>query len=155
MDEILKEKNGVLLVYLTPLIGPFDGIFFSKMRNVVDVRIPGCNKVDPNTFVDAIVEAKQIEEVDITGCKQFNEYQLVRMFKSLPNLVQVFALETTGILSVSAYEIVTNARKIRVLKVVPKFPIVDKKNWSQLHCIFLHIDFGEKVKAIISDEDEN
>ena len=84
------------------------------------------------------------------GCKQFTEYQIVAMCKGLPNLVHLDALKCNGLLSVSAYQIITTSQIIKALKVEPKMPEADKKNWSQLRLMFLSINFGPAIQLLVT-----
>ena len=117
--------------------------------NVVCINISDCTKFDPDFFIDTVlVNAQQITHLSMNGCHQFDEYQLVKLLKSLPNLIIVEALKTTGILCVSTSEIIHNCPNIKVLEVVPKFPFIEAPKWIHLQHEFPHVDFGKEIQNI-------
>ena len=118
-------------ILISPLVGAFKPDLVTAMVNLQHIDISHCC-IEPKMFIDAIVQCSKIEEVVMTGCQQFSEYQIVKMCKGLPKLIHLNALDCSGLMSVSAYQIITTSQIIKVLKVEPKMPEADKKNWSQL-----------------------
>ena len=137
---------------LSPLLGSFQPHIIESMINLKHVDISCCITVDPKMFTDAIVKCTKVEELVMKACTQFSEYQIIALCKGLPKLIHLNALKCTGLMSVSAYQIITTSQIIQVLKVEPKMPNADKKNWCQLRLMFLSIDFGPSIRRLITSQ---
>ena len=142
------EEDGKLYVYLTPLTGLWSILLMRKMSNVLSVNISGCTQVDPDKFLDSLSQHDKITHVVMNGCFQFTEYHIVTILKSMHNLEVFEALNTTPIKSESVSEVVSKCEKLRVLKVNPKFPFVEKQYWCNLKKNYSHIDFGEEIAKL-------
>lgn len=145
-EQLVKEEDGKLYVYLTPFTGAWSPSVMTKMSNLLSVNISGCTKVNPDMFVKSVAECPKITNVFLNGCKQFTELHLVKLLNSIPNLEVFEALDTTGILSVNVSEVLSKCKNIRVLKVMPKFE--EKRNWSNLIRHYYNIDFGVEIQKI-------
>ena len=131
-------------------MGGFDEFLMKHLSNVVSMNFSNCIKVDPEMFINSVVNSKQITHLAMNGCKQFSEYQLVKLLTSLPNLIVMEALNTTP--CVSAKQVLNQCINIKVLEVVPKFPFAEAMKWIQLREQFPHIDFGKEIKKITLNE---
>ena len=145
---MIFEEDGKLYVYLTPLTGPWSSLLMKKMSNVLSVNISGCTQVDPDKFVESLANNEKITRVAMNGCTQFTECHILTILKSMPNLEVFEALKTTPIKSQSVSEALSQSDKLRVLKVVPNLPFVEKRYWCNLRKHFSKIDFGEDIENI-------
>ena len=58
-------------------------------------------------------------------------------------------LKCRPIILISAFVILTNCRKVKVLRVEAKYPAADKENWCDLCSKFLDIDFSPSIAEIV------
>ena len=136
-------------IFLTPLLGAFNVDLLANFASLKYINISDCQKVDPDKFTSEIGSCKEVVQIVMVGCKQFTHWQIIKICSSLPKLTSMNALNCTTLISVHAYQIVTTADKLMVLKVEPKWIKDDKCNWSQLVNMFMDIDFGPKVKKFV------
>ena len=96
------------MVNLTPIYGGFNSYVMSVMKDLVDMDVSGCRKLNTDDFVESIVDAFKVEKLNISGCTQFTEQQIIDICTCLPNLVSVDATGCTGLQFANALTILCN-----------------------------------------------
>ena len=145
---LTTTQGNVLNVYMSRIYGYYNTAFLKVMANL-EKTVISYSHLDPREFIDAAIDHIELKELHMVGCGQFSEFQMIELFCCLPNLEVIDATCTCGILYVSAYVICCNLRKLKMLKVEPKFPFEERFDWAKLQAIFHHINFGKKVYAVV------
>ena len=152
VEDIVKEDANGLLVNITDLYGGFQQFTFEKMSGLANVDISGCKALNASEFTEVLIKCLKIEKVEMVGCTQFSEHQIVDICTSLPKLVHFDSRKCTGLQYANANVILCNVRTLRVFKVEIKYPQYEKKDWRKLKSTFSHIDFGEEVEKFLADK---
>ena len=134
---------------MTKLYGGFSAATMQQMDDIVRVDISFCFDLNACDFVQAILGCIDITKLEMVGCKQFTEYNIVDICTSLPNLEYFDARACSGLQYVNAYVILTNARKLKQFKVNMKFPEYEKKDWLKLKFTFPEVSFGEQLEKFL------
>ena len=142
-------SGDVLDVYLSRIYGPYNPVFLKSMPNLEKVVISHTH-VKPEGFIDAIIDCINLRESHLARCTQFTEQQMIEMFCCLPNLEIIDATGNRPFLFVIAYIICCSLRNLKVLKIEPKYPMYEHKDWCGLKCKFPHINFGQTIRQLIS-----
>ena len=138
-----------MIVKLSPIVGEFNVDILQYMYNLKFIDISGCNSLKPDEFVKALGACTKLSTIVMQSCNQFSAWNILKMSSTVPTLTYIDSLGCCPMLSVTAYQIVTNSKIIKVLRVEPKKEKSDKKNWSQLRSMFLDVDFGPTVKSFV------
>ena len=79
-----------------------------KKLNMIEISN---TDIHSKSFLEAVINNVELEEIDMVNCTQFKEQKMLEMFCCLPNLHVIDVTGTHGILYVTAYVICCNLKK--------------------------------------------
>ena len=143
------DSTGELLERdMMPKLGMFHPCQLVYFSQLTLIDISGCTTVVPQDFIECIQICQRLINLNMSGCYQFHEYQMVRMLCELKTLQIVDITGTKKLLYVSAYRIVTSLLSLKHLSLDPKFPTEEGFNWRWLITdVKNRLRFGEDVMA--------
>ena len=151
VDDVVSENKDGLQVNLDHIYGGFDPKVLLNIKDLVSIDISGCCHHDTYVFIECVLKCLKIVKIEMIGCKQFSEHQIVDICTGFPNLKFFDASGCIGISFVSGNTILCNCHNLRVFRVVPKYKEYDKKQWSKLCSTFLDVEFGDDIKKMLSN----
>ena len=149
IEDILSEDEEGLKVDITDIYGGFSRMIMAKMDDIFRVNISGCDNLNPSEFTEAILGCLKMERLDMVGCTQFTEYNIVDICTSLPNLVHFDARQCSGLQYANANIILCNLRQLKIFKVEMKYPEYERKDWCKLKMTFPDVHFGEDIEEFL------
>ena len=148
----MSETANGLQVDITKIYGGSSSGALHKMVNLESIDLSFCCDINPADFVEGLLGCMKIKKLEMVGCKQFTEYNIVDICTSLPNLEYFDGRACSGLQFSNANVILTNARKLQVFMVNMKYPQFEKKDWAILKGRFLNVDFGEQIERFLKQK---
>ena len=136
---------------ITDIYGGMNRATMQKMVELTTVDMSGCTDFEPSEFIDGILKCCKIEKLEIAGCKQFTEHNIIDICTSLPELIYFDASKCAGLQYANAHVILCNARKLRVFKVEMRYPEFERKDWIKLKATFPDVIFGEEIENFLHE----
>ena len=130
-------------------IGEFSPLQLVYFQNITTLDISGYTDFKSQLFMETVKGCSQLKEFRLTGCVQFHEHQLVKMFCQLKLLEIVDASHCSMLQYISAHRIITGLRNLRMINLEPKYPYSENKKWELMVVEYYKINFGHSVMNIL------
>ena len=148
MISDIEIDGKVSSVDLTQIIGYFKPELLVYFCNIQEIKISGCPEIPCATFVDCIVSCSQLKKIEMTGCIQFTEKMLVKMFNKLLALQYIDCSFCAGVTFASAFNIVSHLHDLFMISLEPKFRGAEMTDWKRLIVTFTNVKFGVSILSV-------
>ena len=143
VEESLVERD------MSLKLGKFNAFQLVYFTNLQVIDISGMNFVIAQDFVDCVQACELLKEIYVSRCRQFHEFQIVRMLCALIKLEKVDVTSTSLMQYVNVFVVVTSLRRLRLMKCDPKYPQYQCKKWKWLISNFQRAEFGKSIMKIL------
>ena len=144
----IEIDDKVSTVDFTQKIGYFKPELLVYFGNIQEINISGCPEIPCGTFVDCIVSCSQLKKIEMTGCIQFTEKMLVKMFNKLLGLQYIDCSFCVGVTFASAFNIVPYSHDLFMISLEPKSKGAEITDWKHLILTFTNVKFGVSVLSM-------
>ena len=148
MKGHVNYKEELLEINLTPNFGGFVPEHLVYFKNIVQIDISGCTEIIATLFVDCIATCRNLRIFSMTGCIQFSEKNMQKIFNQLPELEQIDCTSCADVTFATAYNIISPLKKLLGINLEPKFARAEYEDWKRLVQIFRFVTFGHSIMRI-------
>ena len=145
VEDSLVERD------MSVKLGQFQPLQLVYFTNLQMIDISGMNFISSQDFTECVQACSQLKDINLSGCTQFHEFQLVRMFCPLLHLEKVDVTSSALMQYVNAFIIVTTLKKLKTFKCDPKYPMYEWNKWKWLIMNFNQLKFGASFRKLLSN----
>ena len=121
----------------------------TNLKEITSLDVCGCMNIDVTSLIDCIAQLTNLSIFVCRGCEHFTQYNLVSLVKQTPNLRYFDATYCAPVSYVHAYVILTCARKLEKLSVMPACETNRIHEWAKLMSTFNNVTFGAPIKTLM------
>ena len=108
--------------------------------NVVHLDLSGLSDIVPNDFLDVIGYMKSVKSLNLDGCYQFSQYQIVKIFQMVKTVEKLSLVDCCKLAFTPAYCICSSVKFLKYVDFEPENIILEKRDWKRLIAIFSRLN---------------
>ena len=144
---LLRDVNNAVEIDISRRVSPFKPTLFLYMWNIRHLDVSGCTSIDPDLFSECVVSCKNLQELDMISCPQFNEMHLVKMSPNMQNVCYLDVQSCNEMSFDAIFSIIMEMQHLLCINFDPKNPVCDILYWELLLWHFKNIQFGHSVRC--------
>ena len=138
-------KGMVTSVDMTPVIGLFAPSILIYFHELNELDVSGCKEFDATLFVDCIASCVNLKKLIMTGCDQFIQSYLLSMLQAIKSVEFLEISRVTKLDYATAYVIMATLKKLTFINFDPRYMQSEYKDFLRLLRTFSKVHFGNNL----------
>ena len=139
---VAEVDETLVLVEISSVVGDFTSDMLPVFKDIKEVDISGCKEIDPDEFVQNILQVQKLQKIVLTGCSQFQEYHLVEFLPYMDCLQDVQIRGCDFMSSEIVVELLENMCSIVHFDFDPRHFNADIQCWQYIEQKWDSVSFG-------------